>query len=301
MFITSIKDISYNSDVEQVNKLPNPKEKWHKPVIKNSSGKKGKYLSPSGKRLNFNPEFAAKHQKNTPLSKNPLSSVRNSCDNSKKNAVTEQSEMNTDCFQNYGLQNIESAPDRRMQTNMNFAKIASKTTKRCCICRQAKSTSAVQCLLCQEYFHVDCINFNEHLTRIGGINYFCINCIYVNYIPSLNYVYNLTIPRDLSRSDTVAELHEQFFCIDLEEDRTNDSYLPAAIENPHAQWQIDVSQRAICERGMVNKKSNCWLSSVLHCLSSTPLLFFLNKLGSTSSQFSLVNILSKCLENLHDI
>ena len=56
---SNVEDISDNSDVDELSISHCPEEQWHKPIPNESgSRKKGKYLSPSSKKLHFHPEFS---------------------------------------------------------------------------------------------------------------------------------------------------------------------------------------------------------------------------------------------------
>jgi ubiquitin C-terminal hydrolase len=190
---------------------------------------------------------------------------------------------------------VEQTASRKRQ-GIGFSKIIVKNDGVCCTCRQARFVSTIQCSFCQESFHLECINFSENLARIGETNYFCTNCIYIQYIPFLNYVLNLTNVHDLSRNDVIATLYDEFSSVNRVLTTTKDSFFNKEADN--VARQVNISYHVTRERGMVNKKSNCWISSVLHCLLSTPLLGFLNKLKTTSNPSSLLNLLAKSLENL---
>lgn len=79
----------------------------------------------------------------------------------------------------------------------------------CCICRQVRYVNPIQCL-CRDHFHLDCIQFNEHLAILGGTNYFCTNCIFINFIPFLKYMLNSTSIDKLSSSNKIAELYNEY-------------------------------------------------------------------------------------------
>ena len=98
----------------------------------------------------------------------------------------------------------------------------------------------------------------------------------------------------------VAQLYDEFSSVErILTTAKVDSFYQS--ENVSRELQVKFPLNVMRERDLVNKRSNCWLSSVLHCLSSTPLLNFLNKLRSTSDPSSLLSLLSKCLKNLQII
>ena len=94
-------------------------------------------------------------------------------------------------------------------------KMIAMKNQTCCICHQARCANTIECSLCRENFHLDCINFSENLARSGETNYFCTNCIYINYIPFLKYVLSSSniYDNDLQNSMMV-QLYDKFCCLD---------------------------------------------------------------------------------------
>jgi sentrin-specific protease 1 len=318
---SNVEDISDNSDVDELSTSHCPEEQWHKPIPNESgSRKKGKYLSPSSKKLHFHHKFS-QHPNKSKLPNKNSSTAFDRYEQSVWRDVAVQNKMNFDSIKkkiksmwntldategekvyNENSTKVASQPvvveqtaSRKTQGN-GFSKLVMKNDRVCCTCRQSRSVSTIQCSFCQEYFHLDCINFSENLARIGETNYFCTNCIYIQYIPFLNYVLNSTNVHDLSRNDVIATLYDEFSSVNRVLTTAKDSIFKK--ERVDVDRQVNILYHVTRERGMVNQRSNCWISSVLHCLSSTPLLSFLNKLKTTSHPSSLLNLLAKSLENL---
>ena len=98
----------------------------------------------------------------------------------------------------------------------------------------------------------------------------------------------------------MVQLYDKFCCLDWVSTTPSPTNVDVFSEET-ADLQANFTNHVARERGIVNKRSNCWLSSVLHCLSSTPLLIFLNELSRSSNPSNLSFLLAKSLENLQII
>ena len=67
------------------------------------------------------------------------------------------------------------------------------TTALHCICRQERNTTAVLCVLCNEAFDYDCVDFCTGVSKLVNTNYFCTNCIYKTFIPFTIYILLSTV------------------------------------------------------------------------------------------------------------
>ena len=162
-----------------------------------------------------------------------------------------------------------------------------------CICRQRRSNvTMVPCTMCHELFHCDCINFCENLAKIKNTSYFCTKCINITFVPFLQYILKSTNKTELITIPTkISELYDEYSY-----NKPTTSHASRDVQFNSKNIQLKQNQISLpCNLrvprgGIENRNSNCWLSSVLQCISSTPLLNLLKKWNSSSASYLLREI-----------
>ena len=220
------EDISDDSDKDSQINSYRPEEKWHKKTPKTGL-KKGKYLCPSAKKLNFNPELSKEPQKKSKehnydssgtFTRKEIKRMWNTLDVVEGETYNNEYGCKLECqpvMTEQTLPKPGQADEHSDKIRKKEQKMIAMKNQTCCICRQARCANTIECSLCQENFHRDCINFSENLARSGETNYFCTNCIYINYIPFLKYVLSSSniYDNDLQNSMMV-QLYDKFCCLD---------------------------------------------------------------------------------------
>ena len=181
--ISAAEDISDNSDKDSQINSYRPEEKWHKQTPKTGL-KKGKYLSPSAKKLNFNPELSKEPQKKSKEHNYDSSGTFTRYERNMWKTVAAQNDMkdfssirkeikrmwNTlgvvegETYNNEYGGKLECQPVMTEQTlpkpgqaDEHSDKIRKKEQKTiamknqtCCICRQARCANTIECSLARK-------------------------------------------------------------------------------------------------------------------------------------------------------
>ena len=261
-----------------------PVEEWNKPSpqIKRKH-KKGKYLSPSQTKLNFKPVVVETTANTRATKKLDCSSKefktferKVSYDICKKNKSFKTAKKEVKKMwkgltnkerQNYSSTSSNKAGHR----NRKSEKLAVTHTGPHCTCRQdIGMNESVKCILCQEIFHCRCVKFCPALASLETSNYVCASCVNIHYAEFLKYVWtkedSTAIDNDLIMQQLSIEFNlKEVGCVTKSlsvENKNTDSFTH---DNKMETLTI------LHSRGMENKKSNCWLNSILQCLFASPL------------------------------
>ena len=275
------EDSSFDGEIT----LPQPVEEWNKssPQFKRKN-KKGKYLSPSQTKLSFRPVAVKTAAESHATQKLDCSS--------KEFKIFEQKISSEVAQRKHGFKNVKNEVKKIWKglTNVQKKQYSFIKSGKCdnnltkgscedtytgvhCICRQnIEMGNNVKCILCQEIFHCRCVKFCPALANLLTTNYVCASCVNSHYAQFLEYVRtkeelvtaidNNTVMEKLSNEFKLKEIYCDAKCTDIEYNK------PELPDNPiHETGTLTMLQ----SRGMENKKSNCWLNSVLQCLFASPL------------------------------
>ena len=201
-------------------------EKWCKPSPSRGTKKQGKYLNPSEKFLNFNPslpnesELRDKVHRETSFNEyeqhvwaDVSKKVKGHQDIRKAiKKMWSKRQRKTKAPSGEEVKVMNSRKKNTSETSKNSGSLSKDmmTSIPHCICRQKRYFSAVSCVLCNEIFHCDCIDFCEGLAAHEPTRYFCTNCIYINFIPFTRYVLHCTSTMDHLSKEKIAELYDGF-------------------------------------------------------------------------------------------
>ncbi len=310
----------------------NPEEQWSKPSPLRQTKSKGKYLTPTNKKLNFDPVLPStqvireeqKEKESKPITfslyekqlwpevsgkikgfqniKKEIRKMWAKRNNHKKKLDSVPRNNKADISdQHLNERNEESESKNAIYDNQTLIQ---PTLAPRCICRQRINTNVIPCTMCRELFHCNCVNFCEGLAKVAEINYFCTNCIFSTFIPFVRHLMNSQPVADITTNKhlnvgTVSELYEEFY---KNVHDTKCSSIPdleysvlACKKNLPDFLLPDVTE---CRRGIENKLSNCWLNSIFQCLSATYLPTLLEKWSASVGAPSFLHI---CLEFFEEL
>ena len=276
--------------------------------------KEGKYLTPSNKKLHFNPEVSQRHVENKKLDGKRANNAYNkyeqcvwrevaaenySFHNIKKEIQRMWKKLTVNEKEEY-LQRISKEDNDDGRKQFVGTRIAFKTNHQAsrCICRKRRDVATISCTICQELFHCDCVDFCESFAEIRETTYFCANCINVNFVPFLHFIWTSTSSSNLADTKIISDLYEEY-------SSCNQKQIPyesagGNVVSSTAEQQFSFPNLIKPDRGIENKNANCWLNSVLHCIASTPLLNLLNKWNTESQSSGLIRVTSTSLETLRN-
>ncbi|CAB3979111.1 kDa in NOF-FB transposable element [Paramuricea clavata] len=289
-----------------------PVEEWNKPSTQiKRKHKKGKYLSPSQTKLNFKP-VAVKATANARVTKR--------LDCSSKEFKTFERKVSSDiCKKNKsfktakkevkkmwkGLTNKErqnySSTSSNKAGHRNRKILATTHTGRHCICRQDIGTNeSVKCILCQEIFHCRCVKFCPVLASLETSNYVCASFVNIHYAEFLKYVWT---KEDQTAIDNDLIMHELSIEFNLKEVGCATNSLSVENKNTDSySFTHDNKMETLTilhSRGMENKKSNCWLNSILQCLFASPFHGLIHKVHkSYTGKSILLDGLYSCFQEM---
>ena len=292
--ISSATDTSKEQNVDDMEFMDGTvsiaEEQWQKPSPRRSAKKKGKYLNSTSKKLNFNPSMSQK---------NPQEVKDLNATNFKEYERLVWPDVSS---QNRGYYEVKKEIKKKWTKHQKQKKLDDErthfkpmsnspknlTTTPHCICRQKKNANVVSCVLCNQVFHCDCVDFCSGLARLGETNYFCTNCIYKTFVPFVLYTLRLNsklATHHLSKED-VSKLNDEFCVSDYSDVMTQARQVIVQDTERYTDFNFPVITQP--NRGVRNIESNCWLSSTLQCLATTPLCQLLERWVEYSDDTSML-------------
>ena len=291
--------------------LSEPVEQWNKssPQGKKKKKKLGKYLSPSETKLKFRPvavkrtgskgaepkldcgskefkEFERQISSDVAKRKHGFKNVKDEVKRLWRGMANEQK-------QKYYPSNARESASKPVNENCNETYLG-----RHCICRQNIQVggNTVKCIFCQEIFHCCCVKFCPALANLRTTNYMCATCVDTHYAKFLEYVWSKEDATAIENHTLLQKLNNEFKLKDIDSVPTT---MNVDLENMDSPTRETKTFTILHSVGIENKKSNCWINSILQCLFASPLYELILEMHTDyAGESKLLNGLYSCFQEM---
>ena len=190
-----------------------PVEEWKKPSPQIRKRKQGKYLSPTSKKFKFDPIIPNKINilpRDTAKAKT-LQDLNCSSkefkffekqtrlevarrvygfDNIKKKIQQMWNKLDIQEKQKYSISNHDEDVNPTHPSETTTLSVADSERPHC-VCRQRREIqdTTITCILFQEWFHCNCVNFCTNLAGERNTNYVCASCLDFHFAQFLRYLF----------------------------------------------------------------------------------------------------------------